>query len=423
MKASARTAALLSLLFLVVYGSCNWITAQRSDVGTWYFEWERRIPFVPAMILPYMSIDLFFIAAPFLCRHDRERRTLFRRITFAILAAGACFLLFPLRFAFERPQASGWLGALFDAFRGLDQPHNLFPSLHITLQMILADLYLRRTRGLLHAAVLGWFSLVVLSTVLTYQHHVMDIVGGFVLAIYCFYLFPQVESSLPVVPNRRVGSLYGAGAVVAGVLAAVTWPWGSLLLWPAFALVLAAAAYLGRGPGVYRKAGGRLPLAARFVLQPLLLGQRLSLLYYRRQCRPWDEAAPRVWIGSQLHDRQAEGAVHQGVTAVLDLTAEFSEARPFLRMAYLNLPILDLTAPAPGLLSEAASFIAEHSRRGTVYVHCKIGYSRSAAVVGAYLLASGQASTAAEAVERLRRVRPSIVVRPEAFEALLAFTP
>ena len=53
----------LSILFLIVYGGCNWITARRSDVGVFYFQWERTIPFVPLLILPYMSIDIFFIAA------------------------------------------------------------------------------------------------------------------------------------------------------------------------------------------------------------------------------------------------------------------------------------------------------------------------------------------------------------------------
>ena len=31
---AAQTSLVLSLLFLVVYGSCNWITAQRTNVGT-----------------------------------------------------------------------------------------------------------------------------------------------------------------------------------------------------------------------------------------------------------------------------------------------------------------------------------------------------------------------------------------------------
>ena len=81
------------------------------------------------MILPYMSIDLFFIAAPFLCRTQEELRIFSRRVIAAILIAGLCFLLFPLRFAFPRPHANGWLGAVFDWFRGVDVPYNLFPSL------------------------------------------------------------------------------------------------------------------------------------------------------------------------------------------------------------------------------------------------------------------------------------------------------
>ena len=88
---------------------------------------------------------------------------------------------------------------------------------------------------------------------------------------------------------------------------------------------------------------------------------------------------------------------------------------------YRNLPILDLTAPTQDQLHEAAAFIAEHAETGVVYVHCKIGYSRSAAAVAAYLLTNGHATSAEEAIEKLRSVRPAIVVRPEVREALLRF--
>src|SRR5689334_2899672 len=120
----------LSILFLVVYGGCNWITAHRSGVRVFYFQWERFIPFVPSLIIPYLSIDLCFVGAPFLCRDERELRTFARRVVAAIVVAGICFLLFPLRFAFPRPSAPGWTGFFFDAFRGLDAPYNLLPSLH-----------------------------------------------------------------------------------------------------------------------------------------------------------------------------------------------------------------------------------------------------------------------------------------------------
>src|SRR5205085_7333141 len=131
----------------------------------------------------------FFVAAPFLCRTEKELRIFSQRVVCAILAAGICFLLFPLRFAFPRPHADGWLGGVFDWFRGMDAPYNLLPSLHAALMLILIDIYLRHPRRALGVAVVAWFVLIGLSPVLAYQLHVMDITCGFVLAAFGFLLF------------------------------------------------------------------------------------------------------------------------------------------------------------------------------------------------------------------------------------------
>lgn len=411
----------LSLLFLVVYGWCNWFTAQRANVPTLFFEWERLIPFVPLMIVPYLSIDLFFIAAPFLCRTNRELGTFSTRITAAVLMAGVCFLLFPLRFAFDRPQAEGWLGVAFDWFRSLDQPYNLLPSLHIALRTILADHYAQHTRGLWRYASNFWFILVGLSAVLTYQHHVMDVVAGFALGVYCLYIFPDSTLRLPVMKNRRVGSYYLLGTFIVAAFAILFWPWGAFLLWPTISLAIVTAAYFGAGPGIFRKRDGRLPWTTWWVLGPVLLGQELSRRYYRRHCRAWDELTPRVWIGGVLNHAAAAAAVRAGITAVLDLTAEFSTAVPFRALNYKNIPILDLTAPTTDQLEQAASFIERESETGVVYVCCKIGYSRTAAAAAAYLLRAGASRTVSAAIELVRRARPAVIVRPEVIEALNEF--
>jgi membrane-associated phospholipid phosphatase len=433
---AAKASLFLSLLFLVVYGATNWLTSLRSDVDTVAFAWERHIPFVPWMIIPYMSIDLFFIAAPFLCRSEEELRILARRITFGIVVAGACFLLFPFRFAFERPSTTGWLGAIFDQFRAMDQPYNLLPSLHITLRTILAAVYVKHARGFWRVLCHVWFSLIGFSTLFTYQHHLLDVLGGFVLAAYCFYVFSEQAHRLPVVPNRRIGAYYVVAAALFLVLGWMLRPPGMILLWFVAAMGIVASAYFGGGPGIFRKRGGRLPLSTRLALAPYLIGQWLSLLYYSRQCRPWDVVLPNVWIGRKLRHGEAVHAIERGVTAVVDLTADFDEAEPFLisekqnrqdhrrgsaAVSYLNVPILDLTAPTQQQLHEIVRFIAENAAGGTVFVHCKIGYSRSAAVVGAYLLAIGRVQNADDAIGLLRRARPSIVVRPEVYEALIQF--
>jgi membrane-associated phospholipid phosphatase len=419
--AAAATSGALSFLFMGVYGGCNWVTAHRADVGTWYYSWEHLIPFVPLMIVPYMSIDLFFVAAPFLCQSRDELRALTQRIAFAILVAGACFLLVPLKLAAPRPQVDGWMGAVFRFLHGFDQPYNLVPSLHITLRTILADLYARHTKGPLRDASHVWFSLIGFSTVLTYQHHIVDVAAGFILATVCFYFFREQRASAPVINNWRIGVYYFSGACVCAVVSFLGGPWTAILFWPAAVLAATAAAYWGIGPAIYRKENGHLPLSTRVLFAPCLIGQWLSLLHYRPQGNLWDKVTAAVWIGAKLDDRQAQEAVRQGVTAVLDLTSEFSENKAFLGVAYKNLPVLDLTEMSTLQLRAAVQFIREHSARGVVYVHCKAGYSRTAAAVGAFLIDSGQAKSIDESLMRMRRARPAIVFRPEVRRALQKF--
>lgn len=268
-----------------------------------------------------------------------------------------------------------------------------------------------------------WFSLIGFSTLLTHQHHVVDVVGGFMLAGAVFHCFRDEPLSSSLQPNPRVAFYYGTAGAGFVVLAWLWRPQGAILLWPAFSLGLLGAANLWFGPEVFRKRAGQLPLLTRLVLAPVLLGQKLSLLWYARQCRPWDEVVPNVWIGRILTVSEARQAIAEGVVAVLDLTGEFSETAPFRSLSYLNLPVLDLTAPSREQVETAIRFIETNRSRGVVYIHCKIGYSRSAAIVGGWLLAEGLALTAEEAAGQIRAARPTVVIRPEIRRLLQSLEP
>lgn len=179
-----------------------------------------------------------------------------------------------------------------------------------------------------------------------------------------------------------------------------------------------SAGYFGFGASIFRKSSGKIPLGSRILFAPFLLGQWLSLRHYQRHCNAWDELAPNVWIGRKLTDREATEAGEQGITAILDLTGEFTEPPAFRALNYRNIPVLDLTAPTPEQVDEAVSFIDRHRQHGVVYIHCKIGYSRTAAVAGAWLIKNGVVPNADAAIKMLRKVRPTIVVRKEARQVL-----
>ncbi len=189
-----------------------------------------------------------------------------------------------------------------------------------------------------------------------------------------------------IVFNRRIGGYYALIFTLCLLLSSLQPPWTLILLWPGLSMLMITLGYWITGPAVFRKADGRIPLSSKLLLAPYLLGQQLYLRSYFNKCRPWDEPAPGLLIGRVLNKEEARQAVNDGVSAVVDMTAEFSESAPFREISYLNIQTLDLTAPHPACLRQGVEFISNEIQTGRVYVHCKIGYSRTAVMAGAYLI-------------------------------------
>lgn len=412
---AALVSAWTSVVFLVIYNVSNWITGQRSDVQTAAFAWERMIPVIEWMIVPYWSLDAFFVVAPFLCSDRNELRVQRKRLVMAILIAGVCFLIIPLELAWRRPEAVGMFASWFRAIQAMDAPHNLFPSLHIVLRTIMAVHYTRHSRGIPRVLLHLWFSLIGVSTLLTWQHHVVDVLGGFLLALVIFHVVP--EGAVKAGKNKRVGFYYLAATVLLLFACRLHLPLTLFLAWPAAALGTVSATYFGAGAAVLRKSRGRLPTLTHWLLAPWLLGQEFSWWHYRRKSARWDKLTPRVWMGGLPDDATAIDLLEAGVTDILDLTAEFDAPEVFRMMpGYKNIPIADLTAPTQDQLRTLAEYIERVRRDGIVFVHCKAGYSRTAAAVGAWLLQNG--GTTEAALQQMKEARPGMIVRPEVVKAL-----
>jgi protein phosphatase len=223
--------------------------------------------------------------------------------------------------------------------------------------------------------------------------------------------------------TASIGLYYMLGAATCALLAWSGWPWTAPLAWPALTLGLVASGYFGVGARIYGKRNGELPRWRCWLLAADQWGQALAWRYYRRKREPWSVIAPRVWMGAWPDADASRELLAAGVRALVDLTAEFPAA-PLARLSKVNvlhLYSLDLTVPAVAELRRAAHFIEEQSAGGVVYIHCKAGYFRSAAVAGAWLLWSGATRSPAEAVRLLERARPGLHVRRPVRQALDAF--
>jgi hypothetical protein len=187
----------MCVAFLVTYGGGLHITAARAPVPSLAFAWERHIPFIPVMIVPYWSIDPFFIGSFFLCTRLMELRTHVKRLALAMAVATVCFLLFPLQMANPRPVVDGFWSIGFGPLHALDMPYNLAPSLHIALWTILLPRYAAHTRGGLRVALFVWFALIYASTLLTWQHQLFDLITGQALGLAALYLLREREFRPP----------------------------------------------------------------------------------------------------------------------------------------------------------------------------------------------------------------------------------
>ena len=410
----------LAPFFFLSYGFANHVAAERDVSETLSFAWERGIPFIPWTIVPYWSIDLLYGLSFLLCRDKQQVDRHALRLLTAQIVSVSCFLLFPLRFGFERPAVDGFFGAMFDALMGFDKPYNQAPSLHIGLLVIIrarfAEVAPRSYRWLVHA----WTVLIALSVLTTYQHHFIDIPTGALVGFLCLWLWPDsgrppLAEWLPArTPDRRRMAIrYGLGALAAG-LAGILLGGGALwLLWLAAALGLVGLIYAVPGANGFQKEQGRHSMAAFALLAPYLAGAWInSRLWTHRQPQP-DLIADGVWLGRMPTSRDMW---HGGYRSLVDLTAEMPA--PSGDWQYFCLPWLDLVAPEPEHLAEAARRIEQARRHGPVLVCCALGYSRSASAVAAWLLLTGRASSVTEAETLLRARRAGIVFGPAHRRAL-----
>lgn len=349
------------LLNLAVFGLCYTVAnlaAQRAGVTRHIvFGIDSAIPFIAWMVVPYMTSGALFAASFCVAR---ETSTLSARVLFATVIASLIFVLYPLRFSGVRPVADAALpAALFDLLALVDKPYNQFPSLHVAYCVIFATV-------LRSALARAWLALVAVSTLFTWQHHVIDVAGGLLLG----------AAAIALVQRAGVAFYYAIGAGV--VALACPWP---LAVYPA----AIAFAYARRDAGFLRKRGGRYPMSSYLLYGPYLLGYWMTW-----QCVRWVEKVPFRRLSPQLivgrRPSAREAAALPPGCAIVDLANELSETPALRGPHYEHVPMLDLVELPMEAVERAADAVARHIDAGrTVYLHCAMGYSRSIFIANFYM--------------------------------------
>ncbi|MGP4952874.1 phosphatase PAP2/dual specificity phosphatase family protein [Psychrobacter sp. T6-1] len=158
---------------------------------------DTFIPFIPVMIVPYSWSILLFCASFFVVKTPWQLSLLTRRLILATVLGCLIFYLFPARFSFVRPLPTDWTRFGYQFLGLTDKPFNQLPSLHVAYALVLGATLWEVYRSVIYRALLFVVcSLIIVSTVFTYQHHVLDIIGGCLLAASVIWLANNLRNNL-----------------------------------------------------------------------------------------------------------------------------------------------------------------------------------------------------------------------------------
>jgi len=376
-----------ALLFAIGYPASNYLgqlKQEQSALASVAMAWERALPFVPWMVLPYMTSGLLFALSFLLVRGRGELSALSRRVGFATIVACLIFAAFPLRFELTRPAVDAALPAwLFAQLSLVDRPYNQLPSLHVAYCVVFWPALRTVARAAWQrAALAGWLLLVAVSTVFSYQHHVLDVLGGALLGVLAIRLMPAPSADAAV--RKPVSFVYGVLAAVSLLawLALGGWWWVYLCA----SLLLVARAYHLRAADFLCKRDGRYPLWIWLLYAPYLAGYRLTWQLVRlreRRRPPFVHFGGVLWVGRRLTNDEA--AKLPAGCVVIDLANELSETPALRKHAYRHFPLLDLDTPTMQSAGHIVDAIAAYARDARpIYLHCAMGYRRSREIARLY---------------------------------------
>lgn len=411
----------LAPFFFITYNLANRYAAQLSEVDSLVFVWEQHMPFWAWTIIPYWSIDLLYGLSLLLPRTTTSIHRLGLRLLSVQVICVTCFMLWPLHFSFTRPDIGGVFGQLFDILMGFDKPFNQAPSLHIALLVVIWSCFREYCARRWHWLIHGWFFLIGLSVLTTWQHHFIDLPTGILVGCFCCWLWPFEEKPVyrmcslevfrepanPLLQRRlKLGLAYLAGAILTAALAVYLQPWGLWLFWPVTSLSLVALNYLLIGAdGFQKRSEGRFSLTTQLLFMPYTAAAWLNSRGWTFNYPNASQVDENVYLGRLPSAREA--ARYCGN---VDLCAELPlgggrKAKP---ADYCSVPVLDLTVPSIDQCLRAADHIERYRQSGTVLVCCALGVSRSAMAVAAWLLCYRPGTSVNDAITKIETARPQI---------------
>lgn len=348
---------------------------------------EKHIPFIEIFILPYFSSGIFFVLVFFLAESKIGLKALVKRMLFIIIVSGLCFLLFPLKYSeLDLVRSGFFFHELFGLLDFWDTPFNQAPSLHVSFTCIYWVVISRNTKipVIAKKVLFIWMLMIIVSTLVVYQHRIIDILTAFTLISITFFLFPIPNSKR----NSRIAATYFFAASLLLISIFCTYPHykilSAILLWITLNLAAVGNAYFTGKSNFLKQTNGEISLLKKVFYFPYLVTYLLLRKFFCKNSKqPIIQLVPSVYFGASISGKQATAMqINTQNTYVFDLTAEQEESKVIRQNTnYYSFPLLDLAIPEKQEIDKIIETIYTKyttlAVNETIYIHCLMGYSRS----------------------------------------------
>lgn len=150
---------------------------------------DEYVRFIPWTIIIYLSQFFFLFIAYWQAKSHKILNQVFYGYLVATLIAGIVFVVYPSRVSHSSVNLihqSHLYALLFNILHAIDTPNNCLPSLHTTLALLAA--YSFRVSTIKFILAFCWAMAIIVSTLTTYQHTVLDVLAGVVLFAVAQYI-------------------------------------------------------------------------------------------------------------------------------------------------------------------------------------------------------------------------------------------
>ncbi len=185
-----------------------------------------------------------------------------------------------------------------------------------------------------------------------------------------------------------------------------------IFAWIGTSLALVSLAYIFDFPWIFRKKqNGSIPFYIRWLFIPFLLGSQLYNAWARKHDKvpAIQKIDDNLFLACRLFPSDIATLQAEGITAILDVTAEFDGldwTAESEQLDYFNLPVLDHKSPGADKLIKAIYWLENHiSQSNAVVIHCALGRGRSVLVMAAYLLSKNKSLSVTQALEKIQGIR------------------